>query len=128
MTLHAQLENLFKFRINSNEEIIPYIKKLSEAGKFDEPKKVAVLAIILDRLGKMEDEANIERSLEEPASQLEPLPNSQEATPTVDETEQQVTPPTDTAEDTTGTVSEFSLDAIADKPAITSEVEPAPSA
>lgn len=61
--LYQQLEQLFKFRVNSNEEIIPYIKKLSEAGKFDEPKKVAVLAIILDRIGKMEDEATLQESL-----------------------------------------------------------------
>lgn len=61
--LYQQLEALFKYRCNSNSEIIPYIKKLSEAGKFDEPKKVAVFAIILDRLGKMEDEALIQESL-----------------------------------------------------------------
>ena len=32
-------------------------------GKFDEPKKVAVLAIILDRLGEQENEALIQESL-----------------------------------------------------------------
>ena len=65
MKLYLQLENLFKFRCNSNSDIIPYIKKLSEMGKFDEPKKVAVIAIILDRLGKLEDEAIIQESLKE---------------------------------------------------------------
>jgi len=63
MKLYIQLENLFKVRFNSNENIIPTIKKLSEMGKFDEPKKVAVLAIILDRLGEQENEALIQESL-----------------------------------------------------------------
>lgn len=59
--LHQQLESLLKLRINSNDEIIPYIKRLSEMGKFDEPKKVAVIALLLDRLGKLEDDAETER-------------------------------------------------------------------
>jgi|GEM_PF-2797876 len=81
--LHQQLEQLFKYRCNSNEDIIPYVKKLAEAGKFDEPKKVAVFAIILDRLGKQEDEANIEASVKE----AEPLaPVVDEPTPPVEET------------------------------------------
>ena len=61
-----QLETLFGARFNSNAEIIATIKKLSEAGKFDEPKKVAVFAIILDRLGKMEDEELVNEALKEP--------------------------------------------------------------
>lgn len=65
MKLHAQLENTLKIRINSNEEIIPGIKKLAEMGKFDKPKENALFAIILDRLGKMEDEAAIQDSLKE---------------------------------------------------------------
>ncbi len=78
--LHQQLEKLFGARFNSNEEIIATIKKLSEAGKFDEPKKVAVFAVILDRLGKMEDEIETQLSLQDtitpepdnqPASQVE---------------------------------------------------------
>lgn len=57
MKLHAQLENALKIRINSNDDIIPAIKKLMEMGKLDKPKEIAMFAIILDRLGKMEDEA-----------------------------------------------------------------------
>lgn len=71
MKLHMQLETLFGARFNSNAEIIATIKKLSEAGKFDEPKKVAVFAVILDRLGKMEDEIEQEKSL----TGLDPIPD-----------------------------------------------------
>lgn len=61
--LHAQLEQLLKIRINSNSEIILGLKKLSEAGKLDKPKELAMFAVILDRLGKLEDEATIQESL-----------------------------------------------------------------
>lgn len=70
MKLYQQLEQTFKMRINSNGEIIPYIKKLSEMGKFDEPKKIAAIAIILDRLGSMEDEKDIQDSLQEMTTQM----------------------------------------------------------
>lgn len=61
--LYQQLENVLKIRILSNEDIIPAIKKLMEMGKLDKPKEIAMFAIILDRLGKIEDEAVIEESL-----------------------------------------------------------------
>jgi hypothetical protein len=63
--LHAQLESALKIRINSNDEIILALKKLAEMGKFDKPKELAIFAIILDRLGQMEDEALIEKSLKD---------------------------------------------------------------
>lgn len=66
--LYQILEQTFKMRINSNAEIIPYIKKLSEMGKFDEPKKVAAIAILLDRVAKLEDEADMTKSLSDIAS------------------------------------------------------------
>lgn len=56
MRIYQQLENLFKLSIFSNEEIVPYLVKLTKNGKIDEPKERALLIIILDRLGKMEDE------------------------------------------------------------------------
>lgn len=66
--LFQLLEATFQMRINSNAEIIPYIKKLSEMGKFDEPKKIAAIAILLDRVGKLEDEAELEKSLSDIAT------------------------------------------------------------
>lgn len=66
--LYQILEQTFKMRINSNTEIIPYIKKLAEMGKFDEPKKIAAIAILLDRLAKLEDEADMAKSLSDLAS------------------------------------------------------------
>lgn len=140
MKLHAQLESTLKVRINSNSEIILGLKKLSEAGKLDKPKELAMFAIILDRLGKMEDEASIEESLKNDdivslanEAVIEPEADSiapqEPATPAVEPTtspdvpqEPETTPPIETpteetttapAENTTGTVSEFSLDAIA---------------
>lgn len=80
--LYQLLEQTFKFRINSNSDIIPYIKKLNEMGKFDEPKKVAAIAIILDRLGKIEDEIDTQKSLAEITE-----------SPAVPQSEVQTTPP-----------------------------------
>ena len=56
MKISQELESLFKLRLSSNENIIPYLVNLSKLGKIDEPKKVALFMIILDRLGKIEDE------------------------------------------------------------------------
>jgi len=56
MKVYQELERIFKFRIFSNEEITPYLLKLSRMGKIDEPKKMALFTIILDRLGRIEDE------------------------------------------------------------------------
>src|SRR5690348_11101718 len=61
--LYVKLEQLFNARFNSNDNIIPTIKKLSESGKLDEAKKIALLAIILDTLGQMEDEKLMQESL-----------------------------------------------------------------
>ncbi len=53
--LYQELEQLFKLRIFSTEEIPAYIKKYSQMGKFDEPKKVALLALLAYRVGVIED-------------------------------------------------------------------------
>lgn len=83
MKLHQQLEHTLKIRINSNEEIIPAIKKLSEMGKFDKPKELAMFAIILDRLGKIEDVSMIEQQLHEEKVDLSGLDdwNSEDSQP-----------------------------------------------
>jgi hypothetical protein len=94
MKLYQQLEATFKFRINSNAEIISYIKKLSEMGKFDEPKKVVALAIILDRLGKMEDETTIKESLKV-ESFSEPIVPTQTEPETSPDAQQQPETPQD---------------------------------
>lgn len=80
MRLYQQLENLLKIRVNSNEDIIPAIKRMSEMGKFDEPKKMAVLVLLLDRLGKMEDEKLLEQSVKENTTNatLEDIATSEE--------------------------------------------------
>ncbi len=99
--LYQTLEQVFKMRINSNAEIIPYIKKLSEMGKFDEPKKVAALAILLDRVGKMEDDIDIEKSLSEIVTpepenqstpQVETVPSPSSEVPATTETSNETNP------------------------------------
>lgn len=63
--LHQQLEQVLHIRINSNSEIVKAIKTLMELGKLDKPKEIAMMVIILDRLGKLEDDDLIEQSLKE---------------------------------------------------------------
>lgn len=131
--LYQVLEATFKMRINSNSEILPYIKKLSEMGKFDEPKKIAAIAILLDRLGKLEDEADVEKSLSDiitpetidtSTSQIETPGVSSDATATQEtpvepiqpDTQEQVAvnPADNPPVDTTPTVSSFTPENIVD--------------
>lgn len=62
MQVYQELEQIFKFRISSNDEVVPYLTKLSRMGKIDEPKKMALFTMIIDRLGKIEKDW---KSLEE---------------------------------------------------------------
>lgn len=108
LRLHQQLESLFKYRINSNEEIIPFIKKLSEAGKLDGPKQTAVFAIILDRLGRLEDIAQI---APDPASFVtsENIVTQPETGPVIETQQPEITPETPI-------VAENASDPVADAP------------
>lgn len=54
--IYSQLENLFKFRILNNSDISSYLKRLTNMGKLDEVKKIALFNIILTRLGEIEDQ------------------------------------------------------------------------
>lgn len=56
MKLHQQLEQIFKFISLSKKENIPgFMKRVTELGKFDEPKKAAVLSMLCKRLADAED-------------------------------------------------------------------------
>lgn len=55
MKLFQALEQIFKLRILSNAEIPQYIRKVSAIGRFDEPKKIAVLSELLQRVAALED-------------------------------------------------------------------------
>jgi len=92
--LYQTLEQVFKMRINSNSEIIPYIKKLAEMGKFDEPKKIAAIAILLDRLGKLEDDADMEKSLSDIATDTTISPSTPAETLSSESSEVAATPQT----------------------------------
>lgn len=52
--IHQKLEKIFSYRILSDEEIPSYIKSLSEMGKLDEPKKIALFSLIFERLTLLE--------------------------------------------------------------------------
>lgn len=56
MKIFQMLEQTFKYRITSNKEIPVYMKRISQAGKFDEPKKNALITEILLRLAEIEDQ------------------------------------------------------------------------
>lgn len=53
--IYQQVEQIFKFRILSNEEIPAYLARMSRMGKIDEIAKHEMLALILKRLGEIED-------------------------------------------------------------------------
>lgn len=54
--LYQEIENIFRFRILSNDEIPSYMKRMSGMGKMDEVAKQALMTLILSKLGEMEDE------------------------------------------------------------------------
>lgn len=130
--LHQQLEESLKVRINSNSEIILGIKKLTEAGRFDKPKEVALFAIILDRLGKIEDEEIARRSLQEITDtpvEIEPTPSPVETATSPDAPQQpETTTPVQSpvantpAEDTSPTLSELTPENIANPLSLDSTV------
>lgn len=62
MKLYKALEQIFRFRILSNAEIPAYIKKLSIAGKVDQPKVNAILTELLVRVGQLEEAQGVDIS------------------------------------------------------------------
>lgn len=64
MKLYQQIGAIMNKRISSNEEIISRIADWKINNTLDEPKKIALLALVLDRLGKLEDEADMQISLQ----------------------------------------------------------------
>lgn len=57
--LHKFLYDLTGYRIFDNKEIKPFMKKLSQAGKMDEPKKLAILTELLVRVAELEQKNEI---------------------------------------------------------------------
>lgn len=53
--LTDKLERIFGYRIATTDEIPTYIKRLSEMGKLDEPKKIALFTLILERIVTLEE-------------------------------------------------------------------------
>lgn len=54
--IYQELEQIFKFRILSNDDIAPYMKRMSALGKIDAVKSEAIITLILKRLGELEDQ------------------------------------------------------------------------
>lgn len=61
MKIYQRLEQLLKFRIYSNSEIGEYLTKLSNMGKLDEVRKQALIVLILNKLGEIEDKEEQEK-------------------------------------------------------------------
>jgi len=55
MKVWQSLEAITKLRVNSNAEIPHFMKRYAESGRFDEPKKNALLVEILCRLAALEE-------------------------------------------------------------------------
>lgn len=58
MTLLRSLEQLFRFRLFTKEEIPAYLKRMAELGRFDEPKKIALFAELSQRVAALEERVN----------------------------------------------------------------------
>lgn len=56
--IYQELEQIFKFRILSNDDIAPYMKRMSALGKIDAVKSEAIITLILKRLGELEEADN----------------------------------------------------------------------
>jgi len=54
--LATKIEAIFKFRLLDNKDIPTYLRRMSMMGKFDEVKRGELLVLILDTLGKMEED------------------------------------------------------------------------
>lgn len=61
MQLYKELEKICKLRIFSNTEIPAYLKRYSQYGKLDLVKQIELLTLVLDRVGKIEDELEVIR-------------------------------------------------------------------
>ncbi len=55
MKLFSSLEQIFKYRIMSNDQIPQYMKKVASIGKFDQPKVNAVITELLVRVAELEE-------------------------------------------------------------------------
>ncbi len=54
MKTHEEMEKIFGTRISGPQQITGYINSLSRMGRFDEPKKVAVLSLLLRKVAELE--------------------------------------------------------------------------
>lgn len=70
MKLYSQIEQIFRYRLLSNKDIPTYLKRMTNMGKVDDVKKAELFALILNRLGEIEDEALVLREVPVPM----PLP------------------------------------------------------
>lgn len=59
MKIYQELEKITGFRFLNNDEIKLVLKDFVRTGKFDEPKKNAILIMILERLCKLEEDYDI---------------------------------------------------------------------
>ena len=59
MKIYQRLEQIFKFRLYNNSEISSYLTKMSNMGKIDDVKKIALFNLILTKLGEMEDKETV---------------------------------------------------------------------
>jgi len=59
MKLWQSLELLTKLRVNSNQEIPQFMKRYAQMGKFDEPKKNALITELLVRMASLEEKLDL---------------------------------------------------------------------
>lgn len=59
--LFQELEQIFRFRILSNDDIPAYMKRMSSIGKIDDVRRHEVEILILKKLAELEDREPIVR-------------------------------------------------------------------
>lgn len=53
--LFEDIEQIFRFRLLSNSDIPAYMRRMSSIGKIDEVRRQALLVLMLNKLGELED-------------------------------------------------------------------------
>lgn len=53
--LYEEIEQIFRFRLMGNSEIPSYMRRMSSIGKIDEVRRQALLVLMLNKIGELED-------------------------------------------------------------------------
>lgn len=92
MKLYQFLDQLFNFRILRNDDIPLYLKRMSQLGKFDQPKQVMLITELTRRVAALEERQELtvfgEKPSTLPVAETSPLITDLEKEPSWNELQQ----------------------------------------